>query len=145
MRWCIETCQTFKSWANFLLFAQSLIELLVCRLSKSLEFVKSNAGELDIGSSIFVVPAVVLEATGSVGASLLLWFLTPILPICGLFVWLEMGLGVPKFSVLPKDRNGNVRPGPVKEVCTPRNGGEKNYVSLISYNQSKILGLWYIA
>lgn len=92
---------------------------------------KSNTGELNIGTGIFIVPAIILEATGSVGASLLLWFFVSILSMCGLFVWLEMGLGVPKFPVRPKDRSGNIRPGPVREVCTPRNGGEKNYVSAI--------------
>ena len=59
---------------------------------------------------------------------MLLWFLTPVLTAASLIVWLDMGLGVPKFSLTPRDRRGIARPGPARSVCTPRNGGEKNYV-----------------
>ena len=70
-----------------------------------------------IGSGIFVTPALILKATGSVGASLLLWTAGAVIATSGLLVWLELGLSVPR---------QRVRDGSKKSV--PRSGGEKNFV-----------------
>lgn len=69
-----------------------------------------------LGSGIFVVPALVLKGTGSVGVSILLWAIGALVAMASVLVWLEMGLSVPRFDV-----HGN-------EVSVPRSGGEKNYV-----------------
>lgn len=58
-------------------------------------------------SVVFSAPATVFAATGSVGISLLLWFLGGLLAFCGLSVYLELGLAM------------------------PRSGGEKNYLERI--------------
>ncbi len=71
-----------------------------------------------IGSGIFVVPALVLKGTGSIGASLLLWTAGAVASTMGLLVWLELGLSVPR---------QRVQDGSKKSV--PRSGGEKNHVS----------------
>lgn len=87
-----------------------------------------------LGSGIFVTPAIVLRGTGSVGASLCLWALGAVAAVSGLLVWLELGLSIPKFR--PRDENNpdGIAPDEVNNqgalVCFPRNGGEKNYVSL---------------
>ncbi len=80
------------------------------------------------GSGIYVSPAIVLRHTGSVGASLLLWTLGVLLAMCGLMVFLELGLSVPKFQ-LPESPNDPPREGERPFVNVPRNGGAKNYVS----------------
>lgn len=46
-----------------------------------------------------------------------------------LFVWLELGLSVPKFDLPNRDETGTSRQGEESLQCVPRNGGEKNYVS----------------
>ena len=71
------------------------------------------------GSGIFTTPAYILEGTGSVGASLLLWTIGGLIATCGLLVWLELGLSLPISKV----------PGEEDERNVPRSGGEKNYVS----------------
>ncbi|KAJ6785469.1 hypothetical protein PWT90_01179 [Aphanocladium album] len=60
-----------------------------------------------IGTGIFSAPAAVFSATGSVGISLMMWFVGGILAFCGLSVYLELGLAM------------------------PRSGGEKNYLERI--------------
>lgn len=85
-----------------------------------------------------MVPAIVLEATGSVGISLILWAVGAIISICALLLWLDMALGIPKSLVAPRDENGNIRPGDPTMQTVPRNGGEKNYVS------SKLTRAWEI-
>ena len=74
----------------------------------------------DIGSGIYVGPAIILRGTNSVSISLLFWGIGPLIAICGLAVWLELGLSIPKFNV-----EGT-------QVSVPRSGGEKNYVSIAS-------------
>ncbi len=71
-----------------------------------------------IGSGIFIVPTKILDGTGSVGASLLLWAFGGLIATCGLLVWLELGLSIP-LRLIPGT-------GELKNV--PRSGGEKNYV-----------------
>jgi hypothetical protein len=74
-----------------------------------------------LGSGIFVTPIKVFNGTGSVGASLLLWFFGGIVGTCGLLVWLELGLSVPLRVV-------QIMPGIFERTSVPRSGGEKNYV-----------------
>lgn len=79
------------------------------------------------GSGIYVVPALVLKATNSIGVSLFLWTLGAVFGICGVLVWLELGLSIPKFRPSDHEFESNVDgEGPLESV--PRNGGEKNYV-----------------
>lgn len=72
-----------------------------------------------LGSGIFVSPILILRGTGSVGVSLLTWVAGGLVAMCGLLVWLELGLSIPQVTVPG---------GELKSV--PRSGGEKNYVSL---------------
>lgn len=89
---------------------------------------------LEPGSGIFVLPALVLRATGSVGASLLLWTLGAVYGIAGLLVWLELGLSIPKFQ--PPDSTNEPRwEGERPLISVPRNGGVKNYVG---FSRSRI-------
>jgi hypothetical protein len=74
-----------------------------------------------IGGAIFASPPIILRGTGSVGASLMLWFVGGIIALCGVMCWLELGLTIPLHKV-GEDR--------LKKVSTPRSGGEKNYVCL---------------
>ncbi|KAL8786036.1 MAG: hypothetical protein Q9213_003019 [Squamulea squamosa] len=82
-----------------------------------------------IGAGIYVTPAIVLRATDSVGLSLLLWSFGAIFGMCGLLVWLELGMSIPKFQP-PEQGTGSLDgEGPYENV--PRNGGEKNYLEYI--------------
>lgn len=81
------------------------------------------------GSGIYVSPAIVLKTTGSVGASLLLWALGGVIGMSALFIWLELGLSVPKFELMNREETETTRQGEESLQCVPRNGGEKNYVS----------------
>ena len=81
------------------------------------------------GSGIFVSPAIVLKTTGSVGVSLLLWTLGAVVGMSALFIWLELGLSVPKFELVNREGTETSRHGEESLQCVPRNGGEKNYVS----------------
>jgi hypothetical protein len=67
-----------------------------------------------------VTPVKVLNGTGSIGASLMLWTFGGIVATCGLLVWLELGLSVPLRFI----------PGSTDRKSVPRSGGEKNYVRL---------------
>ncbi|OAQ97369.1 hypothetical protein LLEC1_07890 [Akanthomyces lecanii] len=73
-----------------------------------------------IGTGIFSAPATVFRATGSVGISLLLWLLGGILAFCGLSIYLELGLAI------------------------PRSGGEKNYLERI-YRRPRYLASCILA
>ena len=83
---------------------------------------------INLGSGIFVTPAIVLKSTNSVGISLLLWSAGTVVGMSALLVWLELGLSVPKYDLHSR---GLVEPrqGETTLECVPRNGGEKNYVS----------------
>lgn len=74
-----------------------------------------------IGSGIFVTPTKVLLGTGSVGTSLLFWAAGAMVTICGLLVWLELGLTLP--LRIPFGEN--------EKKSVPRSGGEFNYVCRI--------------
>jgi hypothetical protein len=76
-----------------------------------------------IGSGIFATPAKILRGTNSVGVNTVFWASGGLLTICGILVWLEFGLSIPREYVDGKDR------------AVPRSGGEKNYVRPIQdYN-----------
>lgn len=72
-----------------------------------------------IGSGIFATPAKILRVTHSVGVNTIFWAAGGFFTICGIFVWLEFGLSIPREHVEGKDR------------AVPRSGGEKNYVSTL--------------
>lgn len=80
------------------------------------------------GSGVFVTPAILLKATGSPGASLLLWTLGAVTGICSLLVWLEFGLSIPKFELQNWNKDDTPAEGESLQ-SVPRSGGEKNYVS----------------
>ncbi|KAL9615997.1 MAG: hypothetical protein Q9160_009084 [Pyrenula sp. 1 TL-2023] len=67
-----------------------------------------------IGTGIFSTPSGIFAATGSVGVSLFLWVIGGFLTFCGLSVFLEFGLAI------------------------PRSGGEKNYLERV-YRYPKLL------
>lgn len=67
-----------------------------------------------IGTGIFSTPSGIFEATGSVGVCLFLWIIGGILTFCGLSVYLDFGLAIPK------------------------SGGEKNYLERV-YRRPKFL------
>ncbi|KAK4465399.1 high-affinity methionine permease [Cladorrhinum samala] len=73
-----------------------------------------------IGTGIFSTPSSIFAATGSVGISLMLWVIGGFLTFCGLSVWLEFGLAI------------------------PRSGGEKNYLERI-YRHPKYLATCVLA
>ncbi|KAL2173178.1 amino acid/polyamine transporter I [Thermothelomyces heterothallicus CBS 202.75] len=73
-----------------------------------------------IGTGIFSTPSSIFAATGSVGVSLMLWVIGGFLTFCGLSVWLEFGLAI------------------------PRSGGEKNYLEYI-YRRPKYLATCVLA
>ncbi|KAI9809233.1 MAG: hypothetical protein M1825_002524 [Sarcosagium campestre] len=81
-----------------------------------------------IGSGIFIVPAIALNGTGSVGVALCFWPLATLISICGVLCWLEFGLTIPKLEV----------DGVAGRVSVPRSGGEKNYLEYI-YSQPRYL------
>ncbi|EGS21368.1 uncharacterized protein CTHT_0032230 [Thermochaetoides thermophila DSM 1495] len=73
-----------------------------------------------IGTGIFSTPSSIFAATGSVGVSLMLWVIGGFLTFCGLSVWLEFGLAI------------------------PRSGGEKNYLEYI-YRRPRYLATCVLA
>ncbi|KAH9904316.1 amino acid/polyamine transporter I [Xylariomycetidae sp. FL2044] len=60
-----------------------------------------------IGTGIFSTPSGIFQSTGSVGVSIILWLVGAIITFCGLSVFLEFGLAI------------------------PRSGGEKNYLERV--------------
>ncbi|KAL2127288.1 hypothetical protein VTI74DRAFT_10964 [Chaetomium olivicolor] len=73
-----------------------------------------------IGTGIFSTPSSIFAATGSVGVSLMLWVIGGFLTFCGLSVWLEFGMAI------------------------PRSGGEKNYLERI-YRRPRYLATCVLA
>ncbi|KAI8290864.1 High-affinity methionine permease [Colletotrichum sp. SAR 10_98] len=73
-----------------------------------------------IGTGIFSTPSGIFQSTGSVGVSLMLWVIGGILTFCGLSVFLEFGLAI------------------------PRSGGEKNYLERV-YRHPKYLATCVLA
>lgn len=88
-----------------------------------------NVAYVYLGSGIYVTPAIVLKATGSVGVSLLLWTLGSVIGMSALFVWLELGLSIPKYELPITESAEGGEEGASALQSVPRNGGEKNYVS----------------
>ena len=83
-----------------------------------------------LGSGIYVSPAIVLKSTGSVGVSLLLWSVGPIVSMSALLCWLELGLSIPKFEIPNTNSAASGREGETIQENVPYNGGEKNYVGI---------------
>lgn len=67
-----------------------------------------------VGTGIFSTPSTIMQATDSVGATLLFWVLGGFMSFCGLFAYLELGTAI------------------------PRSGGEKVYLERI-YRRPKYL------
>ena len=70
-----------------------------------------------IGTGIFETPRSVWLGTRSVSGALFMWCVGSLIAFSGLFVYLELGLTVPRYVVRGEWRS------------VPRSGGEKNYVS----------------
>lgn len=49
-----------------------------------------------IGTGIFSTPGSIFAATGSVGVAIILWIVGGILTFCGLSIFLEFGLAIPR-------------------------------------------------
>ena len=69
------------------------------------------------GTGIFNSPGRVIAGTNSTGAALLLWLLGIVVGLCGVHVYVEYGLNVPRYVI-----NG-------VEQTVPRSGGDLHYVS----------------
>jgi amino acid transporter len=75
--------------------------------------------DLKSGSGIFVNAGSVFESTNSTGVSLMLWVTGVLYAICGVIIYIEYGLSVPRRSVLGK------------EMAVPRSGGDLNYLQFV--------------
>lgn len=75
-----------------------------------------------IGTGIFETPKTVWMGTRSVSGALFMWCLGSLIAFSGLFVYLELGLTIPRYVVRGEWRS------------VPRSGGEKNYVGYSSYS-----------
>lgn len=84
-----------------------------------------------------MTPAIVLQSTGSVGISLLLWAFGAVVSMAALLVWLELGLSIPKFEVPDRYTVHSPRGNNSTLQSVPRNGGEKNYLEHI-YKSPKL-------
>ncbi|KAI3544630.1 amino acid permease [Colletotrichum filicis] len=73
-----------------------------------------------IGTGIFSTPSGIFQSTGSVGVALMLWVIGGVLTFCGMSVFLEFGLAI------------------------PRSGGEKNYLER-AYKHPKYLATCVLA
>lgn len=71
------------------------------------------------GSGIFSTPAKVVRGTNSIAVALIFWIVGAIVTACGLCVYLELGLSIPKYKL---------RGSGDRKISVPRSGGEKNYV-----------------
>ncbi|KAK2023206.1 high-affinity methionine permease [Colletotrichum zoysiae] len=84
-----------------------------------------------IGTGIFMSPQRVMRGTGSVGASLLLWFAGIIYCLCGTHVYIEYGMNVPRYII-----DG-------VESSVPRSGGDLIYLQYVfrkpAYRNNTIL------
>lgn len=56
----------------------------------------SHASQPTAGRPVFSTPSAIFAATGSVGASLVLWLIGGLLSLAGLSVYLELGLAIPR-------------------------------------------------
>ncbi|KAF1817012.1 amino acid transporter [Eremomyces bilateralis CBS 781.70] len=72
-----------------------------------------------IGTGIFQTPSRAMQGTGSTGATLMFWFAGIIYALCGVHVYIEYGLNVPR------------RAYEGVEQGVPRSGGDLNYLSYV--------------
>lgn len=68
------------------------------------------------GTGIFNSPGRVIEGTNSTGAALFLWFTGIVVGLCGVHVYVEYGLSVPRYVIDGVDQT------------VPRSGGDLHYV-----------------
>ena len=61
--------------------------------------------------------SIISQNTKSLGLSVIYWMCGSIFALAGTYIYVELGLTIPRFPW----KNG-------VEICTPRNGGELNYV-----------------
>jgi hypothetical protein len=71
-----------------------------------------------LGSGIFRTTWTVMQATGSVGLTLIFWFIGALTAIAGAIIYIEFGLALPRHLI-----DGKVEP-------VVRNGGDLNYVGI---------------
>ena len=76
-----------------------------------------------VGTGIFETPRTVWLGTRSVSGALFMWTLGSLITFSGLFVHLELGLTIPRYSVRGR------------WCSVPRSGGDKNYVGSPESNQ----------
>lgn len=88
------------------------LEAPECHVPQSLNFLTARV--------VFSTPSSIFAATGSVGVSFMLWLVGGILTFCGLSVFLEFGLAI------------------------PRSGGEKNYLERV-YRHPRYLATCVLA
>ncbi len=77
-----------------------------------------------IASGIFTQPVRVLQLAGSSGVALVIWIAAGIIILCVVESWIELALTIPIHYIF--------RDGGWQRVSSPRNGGDKNYVSLFT-------------
>jgi hypothetical protein len=80
--WCVAPCARYKvDWLSLIPGVFSATFLILHRM---------------VGAGIFSVPSIILSSSGSVGASLLFWFLGAIFASAGTAVFIELGSTIPK-------------------------------------------------
>ena len=67
-----------------------------------------------------------LFCVGSPAAALLVWAFGALIHLCGLLIWLEFGLTVPRRKIPSDDGDDDD-----VEYSVPAQGGEKNYVGFL--------------
>lgn len=72
---------------------------------------------MDLGTGIFRTPALVFTYTHSVSVSMFWWCVGAVVGMCGIVVFMELGLTLPLYRFDGVD------------ISVPRSGGELNYVS----------------
>jgi amino acid transporter len=72
-----------------------------------------------VGTGIFATPAEIVNLSGSVGLSLIIWVIGMLIAAAGMMTYLEFGTGI------------------------PRNGGEKNYLEYVYYKPKFLVTAMY--
>lgn len=77
---------------------------------------------ITLGTGIFRTPWTVMQATQSIGVTLLFWLLGALTALAGTVLYIEFGLTIPRHLI-----NGKFEP-------VVRNGGDMNYVRQLYSN-----------
>lgn len=85
-----------------------------------------------IGTGIFATPSTILELSGSVGLSLIMWVAGTLIALAGTAVYLEWGTAIPRYIYTLRFRLD------CDLLTLSRNGGEKNYLEFV-YKKPKFL------